>query len=166
MGVWYSYFTNYIETMPNVQPLKQRTTPWRELLARPVFLLWMGIALAGIQHVQAAEQAVPPADSVPASVAMTVEPGRPNYPGNPLTISAVLQKPDASEAEYQFLVDHAVIQSWSPLASCQWVPVLQDIGKHQVEVQVRSRNGMTSQQESIYIYRRPVVPSDYDPSAD
>lgn len=152
--------------MTNVQYLRQQTTPWRQLLARPVLLLWMGIALAGIQPAGSAEQAVPHADSVPAHVAMTVEPVRPNYPGDPLTIFAVLQDPDTSEVEYQFLVDDAVMQSWSPSASCQWVPVLQDIGEHQLEVQVRNRNGMMSQQGSIYIYRRPVVPSDYDPSAD
>lgn len=129
-----------------------------------MLLLWTAVVVAGVSHAEAAEQAVAPADEGSAAVAITIKPVRPNYPGDPLTISAVLQDPDVSEAEYQFLVDDTIIQSWGPSGLARWVPTIKDIGRHELEVRVRSPAGTLSGHQSIYIYRRPVLPSDYDSS--
>jgi hypothetical protein len=67
---------------------------------------------------------------------------------------------------YQFLWDETIIQPWSAAVSCPWV-LPQAIGPHRITLQLRLPNGTIQETtQTLYVYRRPVEPSNDDPSAD
>lgn len=95
----------------------------------------------------------------PPSPEIRLDPAPPIYAGEPLTMSAELPAADPSQVEYQFLLDGVVIQPWSPQAFCQRVMTLDELGLHEVTVQVRDDHGQVQQETEIYVVRRPFWPN-------
>lgn len=97
-------------------------------------------------------------------VELSVNPSPPLYSGDIVTLSASTD-PAAPESRYQFRWELGVLQPWSEASSCRWV--LPDAtGEHRVTVEVHLPDGTTvDTTKTVYIYRRPVAPSDHDPSA-
>lgn len=87
------------------------------------------------------------------------------YPGYAVTVS-VSTDPALPETAYQFLWDDTIIQPWSTSPSYRWV-LPEAIGEHRLTVQVRTLDGAIQEAtQTVYVYRRPIVPSNDDPSAD
>lgn len=123
----------------------------------------LGVALSLLTGVAPALASEPVAASdvtTPSvtALAITPEDHKPSV-GDALTISVVATAADPSRLEYQFLLDGEVIQPWSSVASHQRVMTLDELGLHEVIVQVRDLHSQTQRAEEIYVLRRPFWPN-------
>lgn len=132
-------------------------TPWALLL------LSLAIGLAPRLALADDEPSAPASSSIAGHLSLT--PAPPRYPGDAVTMRASAD-PAAPGMAYQFLWDEAIIQPWSASPTCRWV-LPEAIGEHRLTVQVRMLDGAIQEAtKTVYIYRRPIVPSDDDPTPD
>lgn len=123
------------------------------LVGIATFLLTIMAPALAIESVSAAE--VTPAIT---ALAMTPKDHKP-YAGDALAISVAATAADPSALEYQFLMDGKIIQPWSPQASHQQIMTLDELGWHEVTVQVRDPHGQAHRTEEIYVLRHPFWPN-------
>jgi len=139
----------------------ERRARTRRLARLVAVLLLTAPLLLGAARAPAASRT-----SAPVTLLIALEPDHPVYAGDTLTVSASLIGPDPSPVTYQFLWDGAIIQPWDEAASCR-LELPDAVGDHRLTVQVRAPAGTIQEAvQTVYVYRKPVDPSDYDPSAD